>query len=185
LNRKLAALLPDDFNSTNDENDSFDNRSDDKGPEPEGVAIGRVGSRIYAFIGLERVGGIMMYDITDPDENDSFDNRSDDKGPEPEGVAIGRVGSRIYAFIGLERVGGIMMYDITDPDNPQFVNYVNNRDFSGDAEAGTAGDLGPEGVLFIDQDQSPTGQNLLVVTNEISGTTTVSIELLRNNGENR
>jgi 2',3'-cyclic-nucleotide 2'-phosphodiesterase/3'-nucleotidase/5'-nucleotidase len=122
--QKLAALLPDDFNATND-------------------------------------------------ENDSFDNRSDDKGPEPEGVTIGRVGSRIYAFIGLERVGGIMMYDITDPDNPQFVNYVNNRDFSGDAEAGTAGDLGPEGVLFIDQDQSPTGQNLLVVTNEISGTTTV------------
>jgi 2',3'-cyclic-nucleotide 2'-phosphodiesterase/3'-nucleotidase/5'-nucleotidase len=122
--QKLAALLPDDFNATND-------------------------------------------------ENDSFDNRSDDKGPEPEGIAIGRVGSRIYAFIGLERVGGIMMYDITNPDNPQFVNYVNNRDFSGDAEAGTAGDLGPEGVLFIDQDQSPTGQNLLVVTNEVSGSTTV------------
>ena len=62
----IAELMPDDFNSNNDENDSFDNRSDDKGPEPEGVTIGHVGERIYAFIGLERVGGIMVYDITNP-----------------------------------------------------------------------------------------------------------------------
>lgn len=107
------------------------------------------------------------------DDNDSFDNRSDDKGPEPEGITIGMVGGRIYAFIGLERVGGIMMYDITDPTNPQFVNYVNNRNFSADAETPEAGDLGPEGVLFIRRDQSPTGKALVVVTNEISGSTTV------------
>ena len=44
----------------------IDARSDDKGPEPEGVSIGQVGSRIYAFISLERVGGVMTYDITDP-----------------------------------------------------------------------------------------------------------------------
>jgi len=54
------------FNSTNDENDSFDNRSDDKGPEPEGLAIGKIKGKTYAFIGLERVGGIMIYDITNP-----------------------------------------------------------------------------------------------------------------------
>lgn len=45
---------------------SFDNRSDDKGPEPEGVAIGKVDGRTYAFVGLERVGGVMVYDVTDP-----------------------------------------------------------------------------------------------------------------------
>ena len=50
----------------NDENDSFDNRSDDKGPESEGVTIGRIGDRVYAFMGFERVGGIMVYDVTDP-----------------------------------------------------------------------------------------------------------------------
>ena len=70
------------------------------------------------------------------DENDSFDNRSDDKGPEPEGVAIGRVYGKTYAFIGLERMGGIMVYDISNPYCPAFVQYINNRDFSGDAEAG-------------------------------------------------
>jgi len=43
-----------------------DNRSDNKGPEPEGVAVGRLGAKTFAFIGLERVGGIMVYDVTSP-----------------------------------------------------------------------------------------------------------------------
>ena len=107
------------------------------------------------------------------DENDSFDNRSDDKGPEPEGVAIGHIGDCVYAFIGFERVGGIIVYDVTDPYQPMFVQYANNRDFGGDAEAGTAGDLGPEGILFISADDSPIGEPLLVTGNEVSGTTTV------------
>ncbi|BBO78383.1 hypothetical protein DSCW_58000 [Desulfosarcina widdelii] len=107
------------------------------------------------------------------DENDSFDNRSDDKGPEPEGLTLGEIDGRTYLFLGLERVGGIMVYDITDPRDPEFVQYINNRDFSGDAEAGTAGDLAPEGLTFIPARKSPTGDNLLAVTNEVSGTTTV------------
>jgi 2',3'-cyclic-nucleotide 2'-phosphodiesterase (5'-nucleotidase family) len=61
-----AALLPPDFNSNNDENDSFDARSDDKGPEPEAVTVVTTDSAVYALIGLERVGGVMVYDITDP-----------------------------------------------------------------------------------------------------------------------
>lgn len=107
------------------------------------------------------------------DENGSFDDRSDNKGPEPEGIALGVIGETLYAFIGLERIGGVMVYDITDPTAPVFVTYANNRDFSGDAEAGTAGDLGPEGLLFIPAADSPNGRDLLVVTNEVSGTTTI------------
>ncbi|TWU27908.1 choice-of-anchor I family protein [Novipirellula artificiosorum] len=60
-----ADLIPFGFNATNDENEA-DNRSDDKGPEPEAVTIGQFGDRTLAFIGLERVGGIMIYDVTDP-----------------------------------------------------------------------------------------------------------------------
>lgn len=107
------------------------------------------------------------------DENVSFDNRSDDKGPEPEGVTVGKIGDKTYAFIGLERNGGIMVYDVSSPIAPQFVQFINNRNFSGDAEAGTAGDLAPEGILFIDAESSPTRRPLLVVTNEVSGTTTI------------
>lgn len=107
------------------------------------------------------------------DENDSFDSRSDDKGPEPEGIEIGQAFGKTYAFIGLERVGGIMVYDIDSPHDARFVDYVNNRNFDGDAEAGTAGDLGPEGLTFIPAADSPIRLPLLVVANEVSGTTTI------------
>ena len=107
------------------------------------------------------------------DENNSFDNRSDDKGPEPEGITIGEIDGRSYVFIGLERVGGIMVYDITDPFDISFVQYINNRDFEGEAASFTAGDLGPEGILFISKEKSPINKPLLVVANEVSGTTTI------------
>lgn len=110
---------------------------------------------------------------SDNEENDSFDDRSDDKGPEPEGVAIGTIGSRTYAFIGLERMGGVAVFDVTSPTDVSFEHYINTRDFGGDPEASTAGDLGPEGLIFIDAKDSPTRRPLLVVAYEISGTTTV------------
>ena len=82
------------------------------------------------------------------------------------------MGERTYAFIGAERVGGIFVYDVTDPQNAKFETYVNNRDFSTD-EFADAGDLGPEGFAFVDKKDSPNGEYLLLVGNEVSGTTTV------------
>ena len=55
------------FNADNEDPD-FDDRSDNKGPEPEALTIGKVGDRTYAFIGAERVGGIFVYDVTTPAE---------------------------------------------------------------------------------------------------------------------
>ncbi|MGY3571690.1 choice-of-anchor I family protein [Vibrio paucivorans] len=54
------------FNSTNDNNISGDDRSDDKGVEPEAIEVAHINGRHYAFIGLERQGGIMIYDVTNP-----------------------------------------------------------------------------------------------------------------------
>lgn len=60
-----ARVVPAAFNS-NGTPATFDTRSDNKGPEPEGVVLGEVNGRTYAFIGLERTGGVMVYDVTDP-----------------------------------------------------------------------------------------------------------------------
>ncbi|MCB0018743.1 MAG: hypothetical protein KDE09_13210, partial [Anaerolineales bacterium] len=43
-----------------------DTRSDNKGPEPEALTTGVIAGHTYAFIGLERIGGIMVYDVTVP-----------------------------------------------------------------------------------------------------------------------
>ena len=122
---------------------------------------------------------------TNHTENE-FESRSDDKGPEPEGVALGEINGRTYAFVGFERLGGVIVYDITDPAKPAYTAYINNRDFSinmeeladeGDdaVKAGLekVGDLGAEGLTFVPAKDSPNGENLLIVGNEVSGTTTV------------
>jgi len=86
--RITADLIPDRFNS-NGGASSFDSRSDDKGAEPEGVAVGQVNGRTYAFIGLERVGGIMIYDVTHPYAPHFVGYTSAEGGDiSPEGVAF-------------------------------------------------------------------------------------------------
>jgi hypothetical protein len=61
----ILKMYPDTFNASND-NLAADDRSDDKGPEPEAVAIGEVDGAIYAFIGAERFGGIFVYNVSNP-----------------------------------------------------------------------------------------------------------------------
>ena len=105
-----------------------------------------------------------------------MDSRSDDKGPEPEGIAVGEVDGELYAFVGLERVGGIMMFSLSDPRQPKFVTYQNTMQFREAPQAGAPRELidsGPEGLLFISADKSPTDRPLLVVGFEVSGTTRV------------
>lgn len=59
--------IPEYFNCSNDKT-TLDNRSGKKGPEPETVTTGVVDGKTYAFIALERIGGIAVYDITSPSE---------------------------------------------------------------------------------------------------------------------
>ena len=120
------------------------------------------------------------------------DNRSDDKGGEPEAIAVGEINGRMYAFIGLERSGDLFTYDVTNPFQAAFVAHYNNRDFSTDFEldddldnpcdiaegmncdeVAMSGDLGPESIKFVDAADSPNGNALLIVGNEVSGTVTV------------
>ncbi|MCW5653498.1 choice-of-anchor I family protein [Hydrogenophaga sp.] len=109
------------------------------------------------------------------DEGNAKDSRSDAKGPEPEGLALGKIGDKTFAFIGLERMGGVLVYDISNPASPVFMDYLNTRDewLTNPPDLATAGDLGPEGLVFIPAKDSPNGKPLLVVGNEVSGTTAV------------
>ncbi len=62
--RIIAEVAPHRFND--DDGGTGENRSDAKGPEPEAITTGEIDGRLYAFIGLERDSGVMIYDITTP-----------------------------------------------------------------------------------------------------------------------
>lgn len=120
------------------------------------------------------------------------DNRSDDKGGEPEAIDVGEIEGRTYAFIASERSGDLFVYDVSNPFQAAFVTHYNNRDFSLDfeldddlddpcdtnegmdcTEVPNAGDLGPESIKFIPASDSPNGNALLVIGNEVSGSVTI------------
>lgn len=61
--RITGELYPEAFNSSNNKTE-LDSRSGKKGPEPEDIKVMKVNGKTFAFIGLERTGGIMMYDVT-------------------------------------------------------------------------------------------------------------------------
>ena len=130
------------FNAGHDDNEA-ESRSDAKGVEPENLVIGEIAGRTLAFIGLERLSGVMAYDITDPAAPtyvSYFDNRD----------FTVNLGEEIEA---LEDAGA------SDADIAALVK--------------SAGDLGPEGLDFIPASESPSGEALLVTGNEITGSTTI------------
>ena len=61
-----------------------DTRSDDKGIEAEGVTVGTINGRAVAFLALERVDAIAIYDLSDP-ANPQF-RQLLPTGDAPEGV---------------------------------------------------------------------------------------------------
>jgi hypothetical protein len=69
-----------------------DRRSNSKGPEPEGLTLGQINGRTYAFIGLERMGGVMVYDISNsnaPSFVQYLNNRNINVAPNAAAVAAG------------------------------------------------------------------------------------------------
>lgn len=91
------------------------------------------------------------------------DSRSDDKSIEPEGITTAVIGGRTLAFVGLERGGGgVMVYDITNVKDVQFVTYARHL-----------ADVSPEGLTYVSAKDSPSGQAVLAVTNEVTNSFTL------------
>ena len=88
------AIEPALFNEDEGEKDS---RSDDKGVEPEAVAIGTIGDYTYAFVGFERQSAIVVYDITDP-TSPEFITYYNNRMVGPDGI-VGDVSPETIRFI--------------------------------------------------------------------------------------
>lgn len=116
-----AANLPSLFNADHESN-ATKARSRAKGPEPEGITTAKIGSETFAFISLERVGGVMVYNVTDPNNvkfveyknSRSTSAYAGDHGPEgityiaPENSPTGKG----YILVANEISGTITIFEV-------------------------------------------------------------------------
>ena len=133
---------------------------------PDGTQVGDTGDSLEQYIAATYPAS-----FNTDSEGGAFDTRSPNKGPEPESVLVASVGGVDLAFLGLERIGGVAVYDLTDVSAPTLVEYANPTLEPG-VQPGD-GDGAPEGLAFVSATESPTGVPLLLVANEVSGTTTI------------
>ena len=81
---------------------------------------------------------------------------------------MGKLNGGTYVFVGLERMEGIMVYKVEDVNNPEFVSYINDRDYDA-AKLQEKGDLAPEGIKSWVEGET----GYFAVSNEVSGTVSV------------
>ncbi|WP_235922475.1 choice-of-anchor I family protein [Flavobacterium difficile] len=119
--RYTAANLPSLYNADH-ENNVAKGRSRAKGPEPEGVTVAQIGTETFAFISLERIGGVMVYNITNPNNVTFVDYKNSrstsayagDHGPEgityikPENSPNGKA----YVLVANEISGTITVFEV-------------------------------------------------------------------------
>jgi hypothetical protein len=98
-----------------------DNRSDDKGVEPEGVALLEIGGRTLAFIGLERTtqSAIAIYDITDPANATFLDMIVDAGDLSPEGLQTFMMDGAYYLAVANEVSGTTSLYRVAAVPEPE------------------------------------------------------------------
>ncbi len=91
------------FNASNS-NNSFKNRSDNKGVEPENVIVKEINGNYYAFIILERIGGVMAYDVTNP-STPVFLEYENSRDATPGGQESGDLGPEGIVYVAPENSG--------------------------------------------------------------------------------
>lgn len=146
---KTAAYIPDYFNCSNDDIE-FDSRSAKKGPEPETVVVGQVGDKSYAFVALERIGGVMVYDITAPNQT-TYVNYINTRSFEadikedvaPEGLAFipaaASASGKPVLLAACEVSGTVVSYTIDTKSN-ETTEDNNDSDTDNDSDQGNTSD---------------------------------------------
>lgn len=175
IEQRVLDLLPERFNANYESADDIkvDDRSDDKGPEAENVVVGKVGSHSYAFVGLERVGGIMIYDITnpnepyfvkylyDPDNKDispegiTFESAEDSPNGKPMLIASFELSGTTSAWELEDLTGDQESDDGEDSDNPGNTNGASKDD----SDNPTSENEAPNTNHGVDNDEQPNNGN--------------------------
>lgn len=138
LESMTGARLPRYFNSTNDEVE-FDNRSDNKGPEPEGVAVGVINGRTYAFAAIERIGGLAVFDVTNPAKGRLIQylntrNFLEDAAPDSGAETVSFVSAKAspngkpLVAVSNEVTGTVTMWQPVNPDGAANLTLLHNND---------------------------------------------------------
>ena len=170
-----ATNLPTIFNADHSDNIAK-GRSRAKGPEPEGVTLAQIGTEIFAFISLERIGGVMVYNVTDPanpifvdyKNSRSTSSYAGDNGPEgiiyiaPENSPTGIP----YVIVANEISGTITIFEVdtntlTTPDfetsTPTFAVFPNPTNNDGIVYFNRAADIelyDMEGKLILKKEEA-------------------------------
>jgi DNA-binding beta-propeller fold protein YncE len=92
-----------------------DGRSDNKGVEPEGIALMHIRGRVLAFIGLERTlkSTIAVYDITDPHDVEFLDMIVSDGDLSPEGLHAFKARGRHYLAVAHEVTDTTTLFEVS------------------------------------------------------------------------
>jgi len=121
------------FNADHEDN-GIKVRSRAKGPEPEGVTLAEIAGKTFAFISLERVGGVMVYDVTNPNDVKFVDYKNSrsvsayagDHGP--EGITYIKAAdsptNKDYIVVANEISGTLTLFEVNTENlsTPGFEN---------------------------------------------------------------
>jgi hypothetical protein len=139
---------PDTFNSSNSKTE-IDSRSGKKGPEPEDIQVIKDNGKVFAVIGLERIGGIMVYDITEPSKAVFYDyinlrdfsgtdvSNSGSLAPEglcmietthsPTGKALMLVANEVSGNVDLIQFGSFQSNNVSNTNSSVNIRNVSNN----------------------------------------------------------